>query len=519
MTSRMQAGRLYFAALLTGLLLFLSAPGLVGFGPAAWFALVPLLLACQGVSPFRGFKLGLAAGLLYYPLLLYWIITVLSTYGQMNRGVAALALFLLALYMSLYLGLFAAGFAWLGARIPVLWTAPVLWVALDFVRGRLFSGFPWQDLAYSQYRLPLLIQSADLFGHEGITFLIVLANILLVTLLTRRRRRPGSWREHPAAVAAAVLLLAASVAYGGLRPRQVQKMIKKAPSYPVAVVQGNIPQDIKWTPSFRAKTVARYIRLSKQALARQDSKLLIWPETALPFYPQESPLFGTLLTKLVRPADVCLLTGAPRRQLVDGAIHYYNSAFLISGAGRILGIYDKQHLVPFGEYVPLRSLLPFAAPIVETMGDFTPGTTVGPLSCGRVKIGVLICFESLFPELARRQTANGAELLVNITNDAWFGRSSAPWQNLSTAVLRAVENRRFLARAANTGISGFIDPLGRLTKTSSLFVPADLNARVPLLTEQSFYVRWGHYFPLTCLLLLVPIALWGASSGPGDPSR
>jgi apolipoprotein N-acyltransferase len=503
-----RAGALYLPALLTGVLLFLSAPGLVGFGPLAWVALVPLLMACRSVSPFRGFKLGLAAGLLYYLLLLYWIIIVLSTYGQLSWWIAMLALVLLALYMGLYLGLFTAGFAWLSVRIPVLWTAPVLWVALDFVRSRLFSGFPWQDLAYSQYRIPLLIQSADLFGHEGITFLIVLANVLLVAIAARLRRQPRP--EHPASVIAAAVLLLASVIYGGIRYGEIQDAIEKAPSWPVTVVQGDIPQDRKWTPAFRWETVARYIRLSKQSLTHRDSTLLIWPETALPFYPQENPLFRELLAELVHPADVCLLTGAPRRKLEDGTLHYYNSAFLISGAGRIVGVYDKQHLVPFGEYIPFRHLLPFAAPIVETMGDFTPGTTIGPLSCGGVKIGVLICFESIFPELARRQTANGAQLLVNITNDAWFGRSSAPWQHLSMAVLRAVENRRPLARAANTGISGFIDPLGRLTKASSLFEPAYLTARVPLLTEKSFYVRHGHHLPLTCFLLLAPMFLLAA---------
>nr|MDA8165984.1 apolipoprotein N-acyltransferase [Desulfobacteraceae bacterium] len=441
--------RPYLAALLSGLLLFGAAPGLVGLGLLAWVALVPLLLACRTASPLRGFKLGLTAGLPYYLLLLYWVIIVLSTYGQLSLGVALAALFLLALYMSLYLGVFAAGCAWLGARLPVLWAAPVLWVALDFVRGRLFSGFPWQDLGYSQYHMPLIIQSADLFGHYGITFLIILANGLLAALAARFTGG-GRWREHPASLLGAAGLLVAALVYGGVRQAEIREAIRQAPTRPVAVVQGNIPQDEKWTPAFRRKTVERYIRLSLEAQARQKNTLLVWPETALPFYPDEDPLFLDLIDKLVRPQGVCLLTGAPRRQAVAGAVHYYNSALLLAPPGRLAGLYDKQHLVPFGEYIPLRQILPFAAPIVETMGDFTPGRDETPLSCGDMRIGVLICFESIFPELARQQTADGAELLLVLTNDAWFGRSSAPWQHFSMAVLRAVENRRPVARAANT---------------------------------------------------------------------
>jgi apolipoprotein N-acyltransferase len=194
-------------------------------------------------------------------------------------------------------------------------------------------------------------------------------------------------------------------------------------------------------------------------------------------------------------------------------VRYYNSAFLFSpvtampGVPRALrpaGRYDKQHLVPFGEYIPLRTILPLPGPLVETMGDFSLGNSVAPLSCGKAQLGVLICFESIFPDLARREVDAGATLLVNITNDAWFGRSSAPWQHLAMAVLRAVENRRSLARAANTGISGFIDPAGRTQKLSPLFVPYAASARLPLLTGKTVFGRFGHNLPLACLLLLGP---------------
>jgi apolipoprotein N-acyltransferase len=505
----------YLPALLSGLLLFLAAPGLFGLGPLAWFALAPLLWSCRNGSPRQAFKLGLASGLLYNLLLLYWIIIVLSTYGQLPWYVATLALLLLALYMGLYLALFAAGFSWLAPRLSPLWTAPVLWVALDFIRARLFTGFPWQDLAYSQYQTSLLIQSADLFGHAGITFLIVLANLLVVTLAARGARRGLLRPASPAAIAAAVVLLFASIGYGGVRLQQLPGTIQQAESWPVTLVQGNISQDQKWTPGFQNRTAEIYLGLSGEAQAQRPAKLLIWPETALPFYPLETPLFQELISRLREPEPINLLTGAPLREKSGDELRYYNSALLVSGSEPDLAvdIYAKQHLVPFGEYIPLRRFLPFSTPLVETMGDFSPGSSTKPISCEGVEIGVLICFESIFPELARKQTAQGAQLLINITNDAWFGRSSAPHQHLSMAVLRAVENRRALARAANTGISAFVDPMGRLTATTALFEPAFLTGEVPLLTGKSFYVRYGHYFPLTCLLLL-PVLLLVARRRP-----
>jgi apolipoprotein N-acyltransferase len=496
----------YFLALLSGLLLFLAAPGLFSLGFLAWFALAPLLWACRKVAPRQAFRLGLASGLLYHLLLLYWITIVLGTYGQLPWYVSGAALFLLALYMGLYLAIFTAGFSWLGSRLSPLWSAPLLWVALDFIRARLFTGFPWQDLAYSQYQTPLLIQTADLLGHSGVTFLIVLANVLLVTMAAKAGQG-GRMRPTPtAAIAAAFALLLVSVLYGGLRQQQLQNEIKTAAKLPVTVVQGNIPQDQKWTPATLHHTVDTYIDLSRQALAQRRSELLVWPETALPFHPQENPLFQEVIGGLVQPAAVKLLTGAPHREWDDNELRYYNSAMMISGTGLITGIYNKQHLVPFGEYIPLRRFLPFTTPLVETLGDFTPGASSSPVSCDGVKIGVLICFESIFPELGRKQTAQGASLLVIITNDAWFGRSSAPRQHLSMAVLRAVENRRAVARAANTGVSAFVDPLGRLTATSNLFEPAFLTEDLPLLAGDSFYVRYGHFFPLICLLLLAPLS-------------
>ena len=503
----MPAGRLIRAswrsfalAVAAGLLLYAASPGAGGPAALSWIALVPLFLSLHGTRPKIAAQLGLACGLAFYLPLLAWIVTVLSTYGKVHVAVALLALGLLALYMALYPMLLA----WTLSRMPQrfhLWFAPVLWVGLDELRAHLFTGFPWQDLAYSQYRLLFPLQIADLAGHHGLTFCIVLANMLValgilrLTGASEKKHRPG-----PVQAGGAALLLGLAAVYGFVRLDAFPADAGRRPALPVAVIQGNVPQDQKWVPAYQAATVRDYLALSHEALAAQPVNLLIWPETALPFYLFESAL-ASRLNDVVRSHDSWLLTGAPHREKGgnDGTLRYFNSSFLIGPDGRTSGRYHKQHLVPFGEYIPLRWLLPFFAPIVETLGDFDPGRDQPPLSCGNARLGVLICFESIFPGLAREHAANGANLLINITNDAWFGRSTAPWQHLSMAVFRAVENRRSLARAANTGISGFVLPSGELIAPTPLFTPAFRTAVLPLLESRTLYNRIGYLFGPLCL--------------------
>ena len=496
-------------ALASSLLLVLAAPGLGDLWSLAWIGLVPLLLAIRSRSPLRAAGLGLAAGLLYYTVLLSWVVIALGRYGNLPWWLSLAALLLLAAYMAGYLAIFAAIVAWGQRRgVPIFWLGPGLWVVLDFLRGYLFSGFPWQDLAYTQYRVPGLIQVADLTGHYGVTFLIVLVNCLVFQLLLVFLPRPAGAKSaltrscrSPAALVAAVALLAGALFYNGLRSAQVAAVVATSPTLEVAVIQGNIPQERKWSPSMQRRTLAIYMDLSQQALAQTGNPdtLLIWPETALPFYPHTSPLFGELRRDFVRHNHLWLLTGTPYFQTsATTGVHYFNSSLLLNPQGESSGRYDKQHLVPFGEYMPFRRYLPLPKALVESVGDFTPGAAREPLACQNGRIGVLICFESIFPELARAWARQGATLLVNQTNDAWYGRSGAPWQHLSNVVFRAIETRRSLARAANTGVSGFVDPLGRLTATSPLFEPFYLTAALPLLAEKTFYVRHGPWFVWLC---------------------
>ncbi|MCX5863529.1 MAG: apolipoprotein N-acyltransferase [Deltaproteobacteria bacterium] len=504
-------GRACLLVLLSSALLFTASPGVIALPQLAWLALIPLFWGLHNQPPRRAALLGLICGLAYYLPLLYWIVIVLATYGQVPLPIAVLALVFLALYMSCYLAGFAFFCAKTGSRLPLLVFAPACWVALDLIRSRLFTGFPWLDLAYTQYNLPQIIQVADLAGHYGLTFLMVLANALIFTLIASFVRRKAT--SSPALIGAAAVLLLVASGYNLWRVQTLPETIAQAEQMEVAIAQGNIPQDQKWQPAFQRETIDTYLRLSNALFITKKPQLIVWPETALPFYPYEHPLFLRLHSELTRPYRTFLLTGAPHREKAspDEPITYANSAFLLSPDGLVTGRYDKQHLVPFGEYIPLRWLLGFASPLVETLGAFSPGQTNTPLSCQNSRIGILICFESIFPEISRQQAAAGANLLVTITNDAWFGRSSAPWQHLAMGVFRAVETRKTLVRAANTGISTFIDPMGRIEGASPLFTEYARSQPVALLNGLTCYVRWGHLFPWACLILTLA-GLWHCSA-------
>lgn len=499
--------------LATALLLAVAMPGRLGWWPLLFVALVPLLALAVRERPGRSAMAGLLAGFVYHLCLLYWIVFVLGRYGGLSVWLSVPALMLLALYMAVYPAIFAGLLSLLtrrGGTLPpvLLLLAPALWVGLDWLRSVLFTGFPWMDLGYGLYLVPLLLQAADLGGHHFLTFCLVLINTLVLYGL--RSWRGGREQKEQRAllpVAATVAFLAVVLCYSLFRAQQVQSALATAPRARIAVVQGNIPQDLKWTPAQKEATLEVYCRLSEQSIAANQPVLLVWPETALPFFPGNDPLFSQV-ADLARAHGVWLLTGAPDFSLVSGPrggspenISYANSALLVSPEGRPTARYDKQHLVPFGEYVPLRELLFFLRPLVESVGNFKPGTRSEPLVAGSMRLGTLICYESIFPDLARKSVADGANLLVNLTNDAWYGRSSAPHHSFAMAVLRSVETRRSLVRAANTGISGFVTPMGRVSRQGPLFEPLTLAEDIPLFAGETMFVRFGHLFAPLCLLV------------------
>lgn len=512
---------LVLAALASAGLLALAMPGYLGWWPLLFVGLIPLVQICLKARPLRSAVGGFVFGLVYHLALLYWILIVLGRYGGLPLWISLLALCALAAYMACFSAVFCGLFSLLVGRswrqqersvAALVWIAPLLWVGLDSVRSVLFSGFPWMDLGYGLFAQPQLIQAADIGGHHLVSFSVVLTNSLVVALINRQQQQQGragccNLRLEPWFLLLAVVFLVVVVGYSLVRYQRVLAMIPRALQAQVAVVQGNIDQATKWSPVTKAATVDTYVRLSGQARSDGAVDLVIWPETAVPFYPQRDALIKKVVD-FVTTSDTWLLTGAPMYSVVqqpDGAelIRYWNSAILVGPGGRFGGQYDKQHLVPFGEYVPLRPYLPFLQPLVVNIDDFSAGTATKPLILGSMQLGILICYESIFPEIASASVMQGANLLVNITNDAWYGRSIAPYQSMAMAVFRAVENKRSLVRSANTGISGFVDPLGRITDQTEIFTEAALVAQVPLFDIQTVFHRNGSRFGLACAVLVV----------------
>jgi len=485
-------------AIFSGVLLTLSfPPGEFSF--VAWFALIPLLKGVQTVSPSNAFKLGLVSGLAHYLTLIYWIIVVLEHYGNLHIGVAVLALLLLSLYLSLYTALFSA----LASRFTDSGFYPVIvacyWVALEYLKAHLMTGFPWCLLGYTQYEHLHIIQSADLFGVYGISFLIVLVNGALFRISAMplgRKTRVLKW-ELPFAV----LLLAGAWTYGHYQISGTPAHGQAGRTVKAAVVQANIDQSVKWDPAYQEETLRSYYRLTRSARGFHPD-LIVWPETSLPFFFQDHPEFSPRIISLAAESRAVLIFGSPAYRRDGRAVRYYNRAYMINPDARDILYYDKMHLVPFGEYVPFKRYLPFIHRLVEAAGDFAQGEKSEALKAGDLSLGVLICFEAIFPELARELARDGANILVNITNDAWFGRTSAPYQHLGMAVFRAIENRRPMIRAANTGFSAFITPTGAIQSKSGLFVEAVLKGSIIAGTfPLTFYSRFGDLFATALLVV------------------
>jgi apolipoprotein N-acyltransferase len=490
-------------AALSGLLLTAAFPR-PGLEVLAAVALVPLLAALRDCGPGKALRLGLLAGWVHYGTLLYWVVPFLETFAHFPLYAAVPVQLLLSVVLALFMALFGAGTAVFGATAGrlLLWV-PVSWTALEYMRNFFLSGFPWELLGYSLYERPQWIQIADLCGVYGVSFLLAAVNAAILVVVLGALRLPWQGRSVGGAVVLAALLLPGALAgatwfYGVHRLATVDTLIAARTAKTVVAVQGNVSQHLKWAPKLQKATVDKYLRLSTAA-AGQRPHLVVWPETATPFYfPYEPELSHRVLEGVTR-IGTHFLIGSPA--FVPGGKEgaYFNSAYLIEPGGAIVGRYDKTHLVPFGEYVP--SWMPFVDKIVAEVGEFSVGDKGRVLVWGEERIGMLICYEVIFPELARAVAANGASLLVNITNDAWYGRSNAPYQHFTHAVLRAVEARRALVRCANTGITGFIDPSGRILARTDLFVDAALSRPVPLLDVETFYVRYGDWLAMGCLVL------------------
>jgi apolipoprotein N-acyltransferase len=506
----------WFGAILSGVLLTAAFPK-VGFWQLGWFALVPLLMAIRGLNFGQAFRIGFATGLAHFLTLLYWLLYTMQTYGGIPFYLAIPVLFLLSAYMALYIGLFAALMTrWTKSPSWTCFAAiPLFWVSLEYIRGILFTGFPWSFLGYSQYNQLHIIQISDIFGVYGISFLLALSNaafflVLEITFVQKRFENQFNPFRTAQPLIVFFLLLGAVWTYGKWQVSTIDNKLSKVDVRRITVVQGNIDQAIKWDPAFQIDTTEKYINLSLSA-EKHVPDMVVWPETATPFYFLHDAPLSKMVIDAVAVMRKDFLIGSPSYtyEVTKENINYYNSAYLIDAETRIIGKYDKVHLVPFGEYVPFKRWLPFLGKMVAHVGDFKPGIKGETLSWNKEKLGVQICFEIIFPGLSRAMVKNGAGILVNITNDAWFAKTSAPYQHFSMAVFRAVENRRSLVRAANTGISGFVDPVGRVLDQSALFEDVVLTGKIPIYHETSLYTRTGDLFAVTCTLLSVIFILAG----------
>jgi apolipoprotein N-acyltransferase len=507
----------------TGILFPLCFPKF-DLGLLAWVVLIPLHIALDGSRRTQAFWLGWLSGMIGFTGIMSWVVTAMHTYGKVPLVISYGIMLLLTAYLGLFVGVYSAGVVWFRMLVPWygLFAAPCLWVTLELLRTYLLSGLPWSLLGYSQYRQLDLIQIADHLGVYGVSFLIVLTNVALAELYLWlmplfRGFRPA--RLPWELVTTSAMLISLSWAYS-TSLIVTEETERPKSTLQVGVVQPNIDQSIKWDQGFRDETLRRYDHLTESFGYGTD--LIMWPEAATPFIYEREPLYQLELVAMATRASAPLLFGSPAIRFDPNRKPYLlNSAYLLSPEGHLLGRYDKQHLVPFGEYIPLKSsALFFLEKLVEGIGDFQPGP--GPtilsfqprlaadsLSQRSVKLGVLICYEVIFPDLVRRMAANGAEFLATITNDAWFGDSSAPAQHFSMVVFRSVENHRAFARAANTGISGFIDPFGRIIKASPIFTQMALQATIPLRQELTFYSRYGDVFAYGCMIISAMLCLYG----------
>ena len=509
---------------LSGTLLVLSFPQ-YDLDFLAWIALVPLLLAIREKPWKTAFGQGWLAGLVFFVGTLSWVIHAMHQYGKLPFPVSFLVMLLLAGYCALFVALFAAILVALTDTQGVLrpWTAAALWVTLEWLRGHLLSGFPWALLGYSQYHALSVIQIADVTGVYGVSFLLVLVNALAARLIAVIVSRVGlsatpvpvPWISVP--LAATLVAFVVDYGYWRLDPRNNPA---NEHSLRIGLVQANVDQAQKWDVAFRRETIDRYKKLTNQVVREVD--LVVWPEAAAPFFFDVETDYRGELLRFVQERGVPLLFGAPAvDRRTDGGLRLLNSAYLVSGGGAVLDRYDKVHLVPFGEYVPLKSIFFFLDKLVVGIGDFVPGSGPRVMSGPSGHLGLVICFEVIFPDLVRQFVDRGADYMVTITNDAWFGRTSAPYQHFAMVVFRAVENRVPFARAANSGISGFIDAEGHILRTTELFVEGALNGEVRIGGPRTIYTAYGDLFAYGCAILTLFVAarMWRQGAFRGDYAR
>ena len=461
-----------------------------------WIGLLPLLYFSTHRSPGRAFILGLLGGVAFNALLIYWIPYVPAHYGQLPLLISLLIYLIFVAYLSLYWGLLA----YLGARTTAsfprlgFFLLPFYWIALEYILGRFLTGFPWGIIGYTQHQNLYFLQLASLTGVAGLSFLILLFQSSFLYSLQFRRRKPFFL------VLAVILLIHI---WGYIR---LHRPLAAAQTFTAGVIQGNVSSDIYWEmvpPQTVEDLFQRHLQLTNQAIG-QGAGLVVWPEFSVPlcFSCPYGPFpdYKETLTTLAREKKVTLLLGTNEREEAPEKPRFFNTALCLQPDGSFTTYY-KIHLVPFGEYTPYPQIFSFLKKVTHAIGDITPGKQATLHHYQGYSFGSPICYEIIFPSLVRQFIRQGADWLVTITNDGWYGTSSAPYQHFAIAVFRAVEFKRYLLRAATTGISGIIDPYGRIIARSQLMTTAVLTADIAPLAEQTLYARLGDFLSLISLTI------------------
>jgi apolipoprotein N-acyltransferase len=437
-------------------------------------------------SPYRArvFRRGFAAGVVYFAGTLYWVVPVMDSYGDLPLTVAVLVGALLIVWLSLYPALFALIVAAAVRRFGIggLWVAPAVWVTGEWLRSWVLSGFGWAFLGSSQATVLPVVQLASVVGVYGLSAYVALVSTAVSVVALGGRR----------IVPIGVAILFVGVAAAGVIRVQRGALLTEGTPIRVGLLQGNIEQAQKEDSAFRGMIIDRYMNMSREALAAGAS-LVVWPEASTPFYFDLEESWAAPIRQLAADRRTPFLIGTD--ELQRGATReedrYYNSAVLVGADGRSHGVYRKMRLVPYGEYVPFKKVLFFVGPLVQAVSSFSHGTEPVVFDAGGRRISVSICYESIFPWLSRAFVQRGSQLLATITNDAWFGRSSAAYQHFEQGAIRAVEEGRYIVRAANTGISGAVDPYGRVLAATGLFETAVVPVDVRLLDHRTIYSRLG----------------------------
>lgn len=475
-----------FFCVLSAVLLVLSFPktslSLLAFG-----ALVPLFIALDGEKAKRSFALAYLCGVAFFTLMFFWFIFVTK-----------LGAVLIVLFLALYFGLFGLGVCWLSKKnfLAQIFLIPALWVVLEYLRAHLLTGFGWALLGHSQYQNLWLIQIADITGVYGVSFLVVMVNVVLHGAVFAKQKPP--LKQIALSFILVAILFTASVAYSAFILSRKVDGIKAR----IGVAQGNVALVRHWNPREKPYILRDYFALS-QKLADEKADLIIWPESSYPGEADDNPTSLEVLKNSIARLKTPHLIGMVTKANGD----YFNSATFFSSSGEAVGQYNKLHLVPFGEYIPLRSRLPFLASIVP-IDDFRAGEQYTIFKTPQGAFSALICFEDTVPELARGFVARGAELLVNISNDAWFHDTKEPYLHLASAVFRSIENRRYLVRSGNVGISCFVGPTGRIL--SSVEASGKKTYRsgaraedVSFIKEKTFYAKIGELFAYFCISVIL----------------